>query len=459
MYRTRQILIRKNRHLSPCFQSWCILSAKLYNRANYLVRQYATAVRDLDAGKELKENQKEALQLIRSITKGTRYEPKGAWLNYGQLDYILKETDDPAYRALPAQANQQVLRQLLRNYKSYFQAVKQYKIMPQSFTGYPKMPGYKKKGQESTTFLTNQICRLKDGKFLRFPGTSHRLNIGPVPEGTRLKEVKIKPDAAGYMVHVVLELPEGMGKGSFKSTEETEIRKTLEAKTNVDLRAAAIDPGLDNLCAITNNFGADTMVIKGTVLKAMNHFYNKELAELKRMAMKCNGVYSTRRIDRLNGKRNRKVRDQMHKISRWIADWAEENRVDLVVLGHNQFQKQKADMGHVNNQNFVQIPHGVFAGMLKYKLEEKGIAVLLTEESYTSKADYLAGDPIPVYGKEEKEPVFSGKRIKRGLYRHKEGTVSNADINGAANILRKVFPNVTEWDRGIVNTPYAVRIV
>ena len=54
--------------------------------------------------------------------------------------------------------------------------------------------------------------------------------------------------------------------------------------------------------------------------------------------------------------------------------------------------------------------------------------------------------------------TFSGKRIMRGLYRHADGTRSNADINGAANILRKVFPNVTEWDRGVVDTPYVVRI-
>ena len=32
---------------------------------------------------------------------------------------------------------------------------------------------------------------------------------------------------------------------------------------------------------------------------------------------------------------------------------------------------------------------------------------------------------------------FSGKRIQRGLYRTSDGTVLNADINGAANILRK----------------------
>ena len=47
---------------------------------------------------------------------------------------------------------------------------------------------------------------------------------------------------------------------------------------------------------------------------------------------------------------------------------------DIVILGHNDLQKQGIRIGHVNNQNYVQIPHSVFAGMLRYKLEEKGTA-------------------------------------------------------------------------------------
>lgn len=50
-------------------------------------------------------------------------------------------------------------------------------------------------------------------------------------------------------------------------------------------------------------------------------------------------------------------------------------------------------------------------------------------------------DVIPVYGKEEGTPSFSGRRIHRGLYRSQDGTLLNGDINGAANILRKAFPN------------------
>ena len=60
------------------------------------------------------------------------------------------------------------------------------------------------------------------------------------------------------------------------------------------------------------------------------------------------------------------------------------------------------------------------------------------------------------YNKENKEQenyVFSGKRIKRGLYQTQNNLLVNADINGAANILRKVFPKVKQWDSGIVGIP------
>ena len=48
---------------------------------------------------------------------------------------------------------------------------------------------------------------------------------------------------------------------------------------------------------------------------------------------------------------------------------------------------------------------------------------------------------MPVYGKEKCRPVFSGRRIERGLYSCKEGYCINADCNGAANILRKAIPD------------------
>jgi putative transposase len=79
--------------------------------------------------------------------------------------------------------------------------------------------------------------------------------------------------------------------------------------------------------------------------------------------------------------------------------------------------------------------------MITYKSNAEGIAVIVTEESYTSKASFLDEDFIPTYqAGDETNYVFNGKRISRGMYRSNNGTLINADVNGSANILRKVIP-------------------
>ena len=81
-----------------------------------------------------------------------------------------------------------------------------------------------------------------------------------------------------------------------------------------------------------------------------------------------------------------------------------------------------------------------------YLADREGISVIEQEESYTSKASFLNKDAIPSYRKENQKYSFSGKRIKRGLYREVDGREINADLNGSANILRKAFPDVFRED-------------
>ena len=90
-----------------------------------------------------------------------------------------------------------------------------------------------------------------------------------------------------------------------------------------------------------------------------------------------------------------------------------------------------------------------------YKGEAAGIRVVVCEEAIQSKASSIDEDQIPVYGNDVTH-TFTGKRIKRGLYRSKNGILMNADINGASNIIRKVYPCMPKrerWSRGTVNVP------
>ncbi|MFB2983069.1 zinc ribbon domain-containing protein, partial [Microseira sp. BLCC-F43] len=103
--------------------------------------------------------------------------------------------------------------------------------------------------------------------------------------------------------------------------------------------------------------------------------------------------------------------------------------------------KQAVCLGKVNNQHFVSIPHKRFVDMLVYKCHLAGLSVLLIEESYTSVASFIDGDAIGTRSQVLSAPVFSGKRIGRGLYRSKCGITLNADVNGSLNILVKAFPD------------------
>jgi transposase len=99
--------------------------------------------------------------------------------------------------------------------------------------------------------------------------------------------------------------------------------------------------------------------------------------------------------------------------------------------------------------------------MLVYKCEKAGINIMLQEESYTSKASFLNMDNIPIYGKINEEPSFSGYRKCRGLYKIKgEDKVINADVNGSYNILRKAIPNVfADGIEGLSVIPSIIKIV
>lgn len=439
----------------------CKKSTNLYNRANYILRQYATAIRDFENLKPLTANQMEVYKNIKSVTDNTKYKPKNKWLTYGTLDFYLKQTKDINYYSMYSQSNQQILKLLLRNYKAFFNSLKVYKGNENMFTGRPKMPGYKTEGSYTTAIFTNQICKITDGRYLKMPGYKYKLNLGEIGQNTWLKEIRIKHSADVFIVDVVLETVNHITK--YKVYPELSDEKLMEqfksCKDSSEYRVIGIDPGLDNFCAVTNNFGGRPFLVNGRTLKSVNNYYNKRLAKLKSQAKLCNSKEYTRRIGRLTYKRNCMIKDKLHKISRYIADYAKNNNVDVVILGHNVFQKQNINTGAANNQSIVQIPHLVFAGMLQYKLEEYGIRLVLTEESYTSKADFKAGDKLPIFNNNSaKNYTFSGKRIKRGLYRYSDGSIGNADINGAANIIRKVFPNITEWDKGIVDIPYAVTV-
>lgn len=99
----------------------------------------------------------------------------------------------------------------------------------------------------------------------------------------------------------------------------------------------------------------------------------------------------------------------MHKAVHEIVSIAAKNRCGTIVTGCSRQQKQNANMGHVTNQNFVQIPHTRFRGMLKAKCGQPGIRFIEQGESYTSKASAPGDDPIPAYGERHRPADLLGQ--------------------------------------------------
>ena len=124
--------------------------------------------------------------------------------------------------------------------------------------------------------------------------------------------------------------------------------------------------------------------------------------------------------------------------------------IHKIVIGKNKEWKQNISLSKRVNQNFVQIPFARLIEMIQYKAEECGIAVIMTEESYTSGTSFVDNEE-PV-----KENYNKSRRVHRGLFISNCGIKINADLNGAYQILKKVFP--IKWDRGCVLHPFVVNV-
>ena len=214
-------------------------------------------------------------------------------------------------------------------------------------------------------------------------------------------------------------------------------------------KCAAIDLGLDNLATMVTDDGC--VIFSGKYLKSYNQYFNKTLSHLQSIKDRQGMKRSTRRIIRMYDKRDRYFEDAFHKVSRQIVDMLVEKKIGRLVVGYDAGWKQKSDMGKRSNQKFVQMPFARLTTYLQYKCEMAGIDFVKHEESYTSKCDALALEPI---GKYEQ---YLGRRTKRGLFRSSIGKLINADQNGALNIMRKVVGD--SYVNGIVNIGHSLCLV
>ncbi|MEM8831099.1 MAG: transposase [Cyanobacteria bacterium P01_G01_bin.19] len=293
------------------------------------------------------------------------------------------------------------------------------------FASAPQLPRYLPK--EGYFPLIIPRIRLKDGCFAVPMSREFKKEYGEVkiqlPErlkSRKIKEVRIHP------------------KYSARWFEIEYIYEDEKIETSVDPKAAiALDLGVDNLCACIDSIGHQ-FLIDGKRLKSINQWYNKRNAQLQSIKDK-QGIQSfTHKQARLYQWRSNCVRDYLNKATRIIINHCLEHQIGKLIVGYNPGIKQEINIGKSNNQNFVQIPFWQLRRKLEALCSRYGIEYLEQEESYTSKASFYDQDEIPVYDAHDSTKYkFSGKRIKRGLYRTKNKHLVSSDINGSANILAK----------------------
>ncbi len=393
------------------------ISKDLYNQANYVVRQ--------------------------------EFINNGKYLNYFEINKIMKTTTNKEgtinYRLLPAQTSQQILKQLDKNWVSFFRAIKDWKKNKSKYRGRPSLPKYIRKDKHLLIFPNQSIIlknnRLKNRKF----GINIKLPQKDYKDFSNFLQVRIIPNHSLYDVEIVYNEPiknHGLDSNKYLS----------------------IDLGINNLVtAISNDKNIKPLIIDGRPLKAINQLYNKKISKLKSIRTNGHNVQNkdekkyfkqTKRIERITMQRNDKINDYLHKTSNIIVKYAVANGISTICVGELYGLKTSIKLSKCQNQQIVQIPLNNLKQKIKYKCELNGIQYKEVKEHYTSLCDALALETI------QKHKRYQGKRIKRGLFQSSIGKLINADINGALNILRNVVGDgfiQNLIDSGILYNPLKIR--
>lgn len=350
------------------------------------------------------------------------------FLTYESNYHACKENEN--YALLQAGIAQQILRVVDRSFKSFFNLVKKANNGEYRFQDI-KIPHYRKKGGMFVLVLQKNAISIRNGNLklpmsYAFKHQHEGLKVEiPFPnriDPSTIKEVRILPcDFSGRYFKI-----------QYVYTVQAEPKSLNEDN------ALGIDIGVDNLatCVPTNG---TPFILNGRGIKSINHRWNKERARLQSIADKQGTKGGkTKRIYRITEKRNNQVKDAIRKAARYIVDYCILNDIGTIIVGYNKDFKRSVNIGRANNQTFTNIPFGDLRSTIKNLCERYEIQYIEQEESYTSKSSFLDNDVLPEYNPEQPyKGKFSGKRIYRGLYQSANGTKINADVNGAANILRK----------------------
>lgn len=400
MRQVERHLIKPNNDLYLICDDLTFKSKNLYNAGLYQIRQSI-----FERNKSDKENKKPVL-------------------SWAQLVSEFRKQDQSDMKALPSKVSTNIIKMLGGNITSYYQLLKGYNDKSNKrITNKPRIPRYlhKTEGRYVVEF-TNQTFAKKRGENNELILCPKDLRISIPTKVDNPKCVKIIPKNGYFFIDVIYEVKEK----SFRKTH----------------KYAGIDLGVDNLATVTFSDGTNPLLVKGLKAKYINQGYNRLIS--KAQSKLPNNQKTSKHIHRLFRNREMKLQSEFHKITGFLAEYFDEMSLEKVFVGKNDNWKSGISLSKKVNQRFVQIPYNKFISQLKYKCSLRGIEVVEQEESYTSKASFVDCDKIPIWENDGKKYSFSGKRVKRGMYKTKDGLTINADVNGSYNIMVKGLNNFGE---------------
>ena len=455
MYHVEKINIKPKHKLFEFCDTVTNVSKNMYNVANFYIRNAMTGL-----SKETNQRTSNETEVLRIVQDGINAHNEKAlkkqtdqkkavlfemptkehwFLNYYVLDAVFKESDNVDYRSHHAHITQNSIKECVRAWKSYFELKKMFFSDSGSLTGGPKIPNYIKSDHKTVT-LSNIACKIQNG-LLRFPKCKEKLDVSIMPHfGDKLIEVRIVPYCGIYQIQIVTD--DGVKNINDSLCNNV---KDIPAEAGV----AMLDHGIRNFATIADNKGNAPIIVKGEVLVSANQWYNKQMSRLRSIQMQGHDpkVYHppvTEQMNALLRKRDAFLTDTFYKIAHFVFRTMTERNLSYLIVGKNTGWKQEVNIGHKNNQEFVNLPHAQFISILHSVSRHYPIKVFEQDESYTSKASFLDNDTMPETFKDAEIGEFSGKRLNRGLYRSGNGTLINADVNGAMNIGRKANERIFE---------------
>ena len=306
----------------------------------------------------------------------------------------LKDLKDE-FDGLPVNLLRGTLSRLDKAYKNFF-----------NIGGFPR---YRGRGRFRTlewnefSGITFDGKRIKSKAFGRIRVHLHR----PLPDESKIKQVKISRDSSGWYACFILEVPD--------------IQK-VEVNTSV-----GIDLGLQDLAILSNGERIPSLRAARKV--------EKKLKDIQReLARKVEGSNNRKQVKIKLSRLNEKVRNQrqtyFHQVSSSLV-----NKYDQIFI-ENLKVKEMLKSNYKNlNRSIIDQSWSIFTNMLTYKAESAGKLVVKVDPKYTSQ-----------------DCSGCGTRKKKELYQRWHscecGLELDRDHNAALNILAKgIGRNLT---RGVV---------